>query len=252
MKKIVQEFLHINLDKINSDRAFRDVSALVDKDEFLSDLIEFRNQYLDGKVIPYEEVSSWNFKELPMEQRGNTSEKTALIFLPAIEHIEISRNMPPTKAVQNLRFFVTKLLQKYSRPAMYDEIVKAAVLSGFVTQNEIKELCYPIFTEKPMVFSGLGHVSLPIPHAAAYIALSPLTTPEEATKVCKNAIDQLRSMYHAKAHRAGSVRRDREWYWRKKNGESDQQIANSESNAGQPISRNAVFEAVDAYSKLLL
>ncbi|MCL5125316.1 MAG: hypothetical protein M1511_12615 [Deltaproteobacteria bacterium] len=181
---------------IADNRAFTQLAFFVDAPGFLDEIVKIRAKY---KINPQFDLSKSSEDELQL-----------------IRNTEFERD-------------ISEVRRKYNFPEMFDSVVRDAVLYNRITKFKTayaKTFVYPVNSVHN------NHVDF---HQDEYMAI--IVTPQSTEKDIKEAFADCRSdlflsqtwkspVYQAiDTDTVSNIKRDRDWYWRYKNGEHQHEIA---------------------------
>lgn len=257
--------------QITNDNQFLDVAFLVDRLDFLKEIEQLRNQYrLDKKAFPEGTNYLWELKNWgitpELEEEFNTKEDpiqeklqdTNYTFKLDIEAKEVLTNelRKVERILPNLRFKqdVKEIRRKFKKTPVFDKIISSVVKNGIVTDEDYvtcdMKIDYPeaewIDFEK---------------ETRIVIVVNPNVKIKDIEKLLEEKGERIFKEYEEKILEGkineydtrGNIKRDRSWYWKKKDM-SYQQIIDEEERKNpdaQIVFRDTVIKAVIAYRKAL-
>ena len=210
---------------IQDNWKYGEVVYLVDRDDFLNDLIYVR-------------------KKLQIPQNIKQYDKKT-------NNLEILSKQD--QFYSKLLDSANRLRMKYKKPMMYCGILEEVILTNYVSNEIIRDTAYcNIVTPKSYHQQYLKGVNEP----ELAIFITPLTKIKEIEEIYRKDVPYyitLLNKYFLKSKRkiqdtVSHIKRDRKWYWMHKQGLSYQKIKNTE-NSG--ITRDGIIKAIKQYSKRL-
>lgn len=199
--------------QIEDDWKFGEVAYLVDRDDFIENLIKARKKLGIKNLIPHtpEDINKWREEELNQT---------------------INKNLSKTKSKKEFSFPVTRiqiikhnLLDKYHLPLFYADILEAAILCGLITDEDFSVTAYiQIIDPQDYIERYKKKKFLGYPKIA--IILSPETKLEEIEVLYKNSLPEEMHFYQQNylktnqdlTNPAHNKKRDRKWYWERRKG----------------------------------
>ena len=203
--------------RIEDNWGFGLVAFLVDKDDFLQDLQSVRQKLSLKKLLNREKV------EKQFEEK-NQKATTKLFNTSSQEQRELLNRM---RIVASTKYDTAtiELLEKYRKSNNFHHVIKFAIISGVVTDEDFEGTEPVIWVITP----GQGKTEIPIHYPQIAIVVDPETHPDKVkegfTNFIKNAKSFKRWDQWVLQDTINNIKRDRKWYWRWRNGESYRRIA---------------------------
>ncbi|KKS96370.1 MAG: hypothetical protein UV73_C0011G0042 [Candidatus Gottesmanbacteria bacterium GW2011_GWA2_43_14] len=256
--------------KITDLRKFAEVAFLVDRDDFLQDLIKLRKKWgLDKQLLLLPPTKPWftfpwQVKDSQLESyiKATVKLETADANSNKMGKMSIKdknkylRNLKKTERLlpsNDFRSGIMDLRKKYRRPPNFDRIIAHSVIYGEVTNQDFisceAKIIYPE-QEFPQYFQDTKLV----------IELYPPVKTEEIEKIIKNVLPAQVKKYEKHFIRGNiedydtrpTIVRNRGWYWFKKNHSWSQVYKKAEIDIGGNIASSSVRDAIDEYKKRLI
>lgn len=229
MNNALPSILKINI-KIADDLKYANVAFLVDREDFLRDIQEIRaNMGING-LIPYEGIKEW-------KHRG--TKEGSLTTMDAEGKEALKRWADLTTAINTLK-------QKYHRGVHFTRVIECAILAGEIREDDYKRSAYCESYPFSYEFNEQG---LEIEEPMVAIFVNQETQIDEVTKLFNNDVKELLKNISAGKQKyprkSENIKRDREWYWKHKDGISYQKILNQTPDAC--VERQAVIDAIKQY-----
>lgn len=258
--------------KINiSDlRKFAYVAFLVDRDDFLQDMINLRKKWrLDKHLLSFQPTKRWftfpwRVSKSQMEKyekateklentsfnlniTGKMSVKDKNKFLNSLEKSE--RLLPSN----DFQFSVTTLRKKYHRPPNFDRIIAHTVLYGKVADQDYvtceakiiyPELEFPQYFQDPKLVIDLN----PPVKIDDIVDKIKNDLPNKILEYEKNFIEGKIKEYDTMP----SIKRNRSWYWFKKDHSWSEVLEKAKKDIGGNIALSSVRSGVSDYEKRLI
>lgn len=198
---------------IEGDGLYTKIVYLLDKENFLADIEELRGCWYISKLIPYDEFETW--METLHPEDFLLSKDAYKILHEDPDRLEIARNLGLQDGSGDLReqdlarlnpmdLEVELLIRKHNLRAFTKEFILKAVVCGRVTEKDLGEV-----KEKYAPDSLFEELYLNPPHE-----------------------------YKVKARSA--IKRDREWYWLRKQGYTYSAIAKQAKERGKIDTQNYI------------
>lgn len=242
--------------RIENKWTFCEVAFLVDRDDFLADILKARRLLGVKKLIPHtqEDLNKWYGEELDRAlDKKFSSSKVSKEF-----------SFPTTKS----QIIKDKILTKYRKPPFFLNIIEAAIFCGFITDEDFSVTAYVQiidpneYVERYKLRKFMGYPKLAI-------VISPETKPEEVESIMRKRVPSEMEFFkqnYLKSKRnltdtVSNIERDRVWYWlnhktnpydiNKKQALDKKlgyyRIAQLSTQQGSPISLSGVRAAIDQY-----
>lgn len=249
---------------IDNTRRFLDVALLLDRDDFLEDVISKRKELGLQKIIPRKILqATWdkvNNKATNDLLKGiHKKNKT---FKHGLKAYEVRIISPFDKAAVDLA-------TKYKKGREFFDAIKYAIVSGEVNEEDTKTIYKKDEVVVYQHFNDNVYAVLPVPiglendyiksslkldESEIAIIINPTTTREDLNSFYdffeKNYRKKTDGIWHLDDTYT-NIKRDREWYWMKKSGLSYGQIQKKYEKSGLAITRDGVIKAIQQYSRLL-
>lgn len=216
--------------KIDDDSKYARVAFLVDREDFLKDIKEIRIDLDISKLIPYEQTKEWLNKDrsegslLTMDKKGKDS---------------FNKRWKFGKAVSNLK-------NKYHKGFHFTEVIAHAILSGEVREEDYNSSVFCVdypFSEE--FFEAELHID-DEPMVAIFVNKD--TQEDEVVDLFKTKVKELFKQIAEREKQpprtSSNIKRDRDWYWKHKDGLSYQKILDQTSKV---VGRQAVIDATKQY-----
>jgi hypothetical protein len=218
--------LKINLDRLRKPTDITKVAFLVDREDFLNDIKQYRNELDIHRLIPREELKYWNYLDVLVRKDIG------------ISHAEkIKRN----RKVKNI---VEKLMKKYKRETPeYWQIIFASLLSGEVIKSDMAYKVYPVYTSTELTIEG----------SQTFLAIFPNTTQKDLVKAFNSKEVQFllkQQEQQTKQHKDdkwNEIKKIRKWYWWRVKGLTYSKIAEKEG----AVAINSVGVMLSRYKRAL-
>ena len=227
--------------KIKDNWKFSLVAYLVDREDFLSDIGKTRKKLGLVKIIPRkkieEELKKVNQRETLKKYKKETRVGKEFMGKHQIKIIASTKYDQPT----------IDLLRKYRKSDNFHYVVKFAMISGEVQENDLQDTSPYIFVANPN--TPKTEVPIHAPHVAMII--DPETNPAEIVKSLSrfkrnnNKIPTNDTWFLPSE--SENAKRDRKWYWLQKSGKSAEVISVNEKN----ITVKGVEQAIKRYKEKL-
>ena len=219
--------------KIKDNWKFCEVAFLVDRDDFLIDLSRVRRELGVSELIPYDKLGEWEEKELAQTSKEIKTRKVKSNY-PWETYL-----VPSTKS----EGIVGELQKKYHKAQNFWLVIQSAILTGTVTEDEFSTSAY-------------CKVIYPEDYEHSAKVISPDTKLKEIEELFKTNLPVVIEEYKKfvlKTSRItpdtiSNIKRDREWYWQKKNGLSYSMI---EKKADPKVNKDVVIKAIKQYKARL-
>ena len=263
--------------KIDDPKRFLDVAALVDRPDFITDILVLRKKWKINKPYLRKKGQSWN--ELPLfeEQipkkgdilkRVDETEKSLQFMRDMFilkdqpeedlkykeQVMRAFRKKESWKRFPDLyfRYDVMRLRKKYKKPPNFDQIIISTALYATVIQSDYKTCEIGLFYPGDSLWQ-VFHETQPTLTFYPLVTIDEVKTlfQKEGEKVLKKYQDKYLKGMMFDHDTISNVARDRKWFWLKKQGLSYSQILKKAYEEGERLTRDAVIKAIKRYSKLL-
>lgn len=231
--------------EISDPKLFSSVCKLIDKPSFIYEINKIRKYLKIENLYSIEDYNEWenDIKSSRKENlKINKLFKTNKDLYSYFEKIE--------NPSFNLRFtvlhnkYIFPFLKKYNRPYMTDGfILFDSVFFNKVYGEHLISRAILATNENPGYFA---RDVLPFEGNNAFIILNPNTNLNHV----KNAYKEYKK-YLKLPDTYSNIKRDREWYWLKKEGLSYKQIHDRALTSGEIITRDGIIKGVKQYIKYI-
>lgn len=249
---------------IQDDSRYADVAYFIDRADVLTDIENLRKKWkINIPLTPEKNKIWWLF---PWTSTKRQMQKYAATITPLERKVsnlnqlwkmKIDKRDKLLKEYQKaeeilpsgkFRADISRLRKKYKRPPNFDRVIGNAVLYGIVSDKEYVTCEIGLSDPKAESSPVLEDIELTI-------TFYPLATAEDIEKLFRDKSEALIKEYRKyfaieKIYdpRAGSnIRRDRDWYWLKKNGWSYGRIMNKANKTYRGITREVIIKAIQRY-----
>jgi hypothetical protein len=251
---------------ITDERRYTDVAFLVDRDDFLNDLLALRKVKKMKEEFPYgfaehwaldsiwgvtrEQLFKYNDSVAPYEDVLQNTNKMAELSINERNKLfddykKVQRILPGNAFEQDIQ----DIRRKFHKPKNFDRIIAHAVLYG-----EIRDEDY-VTTEIDIDYPEIEFVDYD-KEARPVIVFYPLVQLSEIEELLKDKADEILQKYQKNVlggklityDTRPNIERDRGWYWKKRSGLSYSKIHKQEA---KNISRDAVIKAIQQYRQAL-
>ena len=253
--------IEIDIDDLKS---YCDIAFLVDKDDFLQDVIKARKEW--GIIKTFKSLNDW-YNELKLNRCGVPATKDIPLPHGEVGLKEIEKRKGLIHMYQdNLQKFIRltgkfdllsqSLRKKYMRTPNFDLVIKQAISCGRVEayQNTYATFEYP---------EPITSIKNPFNEPRIAIIVTPNTRKEDVIKVFDEQVAQYQDEYFVNHPTAkvlmsdtiSNIKRDRKWFWEKKQGKTYLQVAMEDtSRIGIDAEDYAetVRKAIKQYEKRLI
>lgn len=209
--------------KIKDNWRYGEIAFLVDRDDFLEDIIEARKRLGLSTFIPHKEILEVEWTSLSLSQADKLS--------PIVE----------------------KLRKKYKKTHHFYLVIEAAILCGVVADGDfMRTYCTIIFPgDDDFFFTSEPHLAIiftPETKLKEIIA----SFKKEAAGGKKSYKEFVLKTKRTTQDTISNIKRDRKWYWMKKNGLSYSQIHKQATEKGkEAITRDGIIKAIKQYKERL-
>lgn len=225
--------------KIHSNWKYGAVAFLVDRTDFLEDIKSSRKILGITKLLSHKEAKKWKGIELDKEILKHPIKETSGDLKEA-EYFTIHK----TKS----ELITDQLLMKYHKPVTYWLVIHYAILCGEVTDDEFSASAYC-----KVIYPG----EVKEPEVA--IIITPDTKLKEIREIYKTAVPETIQEYNKYTLKSSkltsdtvsNIKRDRRWFWLKKENNSYSAIGKIESENDIDISSEGIKKAIDRFKSHL-
>lgn len=250
--------------EIEDVRRYADVAFLVDREDFLNDLVRLRKRFGFESVRKYDSGKHWaanrwdvNSELLlkhsdavaPFEDKlQDTNYMSDLTIAERNklydEYQKASRILPENAFFQDIQ----KLRRKYKKSPNFDRIIAHAVIYGEVRDDDY------VTCEIGIDYPEIEFVDYD-KEAKPAITFYPLVQMDDIKKLLEEKVEEVLKKYQKEVldgtlidyDTRPNIKRDRDWYWKKRSGLSYSAI----HKQGENISRDAVIKAIQQYQRTL-
>lgn len=184
------------------------VALIVDREDFLNDIREYREELGLSELISREKLRYWYFPGLPRKREE----------LKSVHQERVVRNMRVQEIIQ-------ELIDKYKlENPEYGEMTFAALLTGKVQKEDLKKKVIPVYTTSTIKIKGPQLI----------LAIYPNTTQQDLIDIFKSHhVQQLLRQQEDYTHQSrdpnwNEIKKIRKWYWWNVKGMSYSEIAKKE------------------------
>lgn len=190
--------------QIEDDFKFQIVAFLADREDFLKDLEQIRNDLGLKKLVPYEQVLK--YLEAKKDEAQKDSQKTE-----SLDQIREDGTATPIITSSKIAGIIRWLEKKYKKNSSFDMVLAFAILAGVVKEAELKETAHLQYLDARVLenFTLDGHFQVSI-------VVTRDTRVEEVERIFNTDVQQIFKEMWDKPDTIPNVRRNRAWYWRKK------------------------------------
>lgn len=185
--------------KIKDNKDYGDVAFLVDKSIFLTAIADIRKRWNIKYLLPVNKFKDWQQKLYDKD----------------------------TKILEDFEIDIRDLRIRFNKSETFDKVISYAVICGAIPEGIYKSTYWRVVLDTPTPLRLQDRTS----RVAIFI------TPQSQLKQIKEAYRDIKKNYFKRddgyeaffntynKDEVQNIKRDREWYWRNKNGESYLQIA---------------------------
>lgn len=253
--------------QIEDDRRFADVAFLLDRDDFLKDVVKIRKS--SGLAVQiYDSSKQWTDDRwnTPLEARLKHSEATQdlenqlqdmnyMFDLPIEGKIAVldayrkaDRMLPENAFTQDIK----AIRKKYKKAPNFDRIIAQAVLYGEVRDEDY--ITCELEIDRPEV-----DIVDYDKEARVVVVLYPFVKSDDIEKIVREKAEKVLNEYQdqwlggtlVNHDTRGNIKRDRKWYWMSKAGTGYGKISQQVKTEGISITWEGVREALHAYRERL-
>lgn len=253
--------------QIEDGRRFADVAFLLDRDDFLKDVVKIRKS--SGLAVQtYDSSKHWTDDRwnTPIEARLKHSEATQelenqlqdlnyMLDLSIEEKIDVLEKFRKADRILPENAFrqdIQRIRKKYKKAPNFDRIIAHAVLYGEVRDEDY--ITCDIEIDRPEV-----DIVDYDREARVVVVIYPNVKPIDVAKIIQEKSEKVFKEYQEKWLRGslvnydtrGNIKRDRKWYWMNKSGRGYTKISKHAETEGVSISWSGVREALNAYRGML-
>lgn len=227
--------------KIKDNWKFSLVAYLVDREDFLNDIGKARKKLGLVKVLPRKKIEE-EFKKVNKEETLKKYKKESREGKEFIVKHQI-KIIAPTKYDQP----TIDLLRKYRKSDNFHYVVKFAMISGEVQENDLQDTSPYIFIANP----NTPKTEVPTHAPQVAMIINPESNPAEIVKSLSrfkrnNNKIPINNTWFLPSE-SENAKRDRKWYWLQKSGKSAEKI----SGDGKNITAKGVEQAIKRYREKL-
>lgn len=228
----------INID-IKDNWRFGLVAFLVDRVDFLKDVEQARQELKISKLLDRSKIEreqALRNEKATIKKYGHSPVNGIILYI-STKYDDMA----------------LKLQNKYKKSDNFRSVIKFAVISGMVLDRDYED-------EDPLIFvpnKNEGISDIPVRYPKIAILVNPETNPDKV----KTKLIDLVKYYKAKNKKLGkewlvpdtvtNIKRDRVWYWQKRNGMSYEEIRRSTENINQPATWQAARNSISRYKSHL-
>jgi len=241
--------------RTNRDDYYQEISLLFDKPTFLNLLPKLRSYYKVVNLIPVEEYKDYDFPDFEDLFGGGDAKidiskyKKIGVLKESLPDFygEIIDNRELPLVLENECYL---LCYEFNRPPYFYDVIRQSIYCGVVTDDNFKP------TKIEIIESGGLWFGPTLPPIAIFV--SPSSTYEDVKEEFRKAkelmkTDKRLSYYQPRIDLTPNIRKYREWYWKRIEGDTYQKIANEwvQKHETENTTYLDVLKAVKTYEKLL-
>lgn len=270
MKSTLQGGVNI---RIQDTRRFADVALLLDRVDFLDNLHGLRKKW--DSVIEVSQREKPHWLEIDIPSTKDNSVEHVVLFEEAEEILNDEvRTDDVEKYEEDMRHFfffledafralpkydfqfdIVGLRKKYRKPGNFDRVIAHSLLYNEVSDDDYVVCEVKMGANKREGIYDMSQFFYPDPTIVFYPGAT-LADIEQAFKndgqrILKEYEDKFMKSTYSKTDTMNNIKRDRSWYWLKKQGLSYGQILKSAEKEGERLTRDGVIKAVKRYEKML-
>lgn len=267
---------HVDI-RIDDLKKYLDVCSLVDRPDFITDMLTLRKKWKIAKPYPRIKNKPWTellpFKEqIPKEKnfvKKYLEAKRSLQFMKEMFMLKDApekdigykeRVMSEFKQNKSWRRFpdlyfaydTMELRKKYQKPPNFDQIVICAALYSCILPEDYKTC------EIGLSFAG-NALWQPFHESVPSISFYPLVNLDDIINLFQKEGEKILKDYQKKYIKGmvtnkdvvSNIKRNRRWYWLKKSGLSYSKIYEKAKATREFISEEGIIRAIKRYQRLL-